>query len=110
LELATEEHVVIRGQIGARGEFPMSKSRNAITSPAIMASCAIVGCLAVFALGALGVTELKAEPQSIADARTTLAKGGACSLFEWPNYEQRCQFDARQPTGEMRKVRIIATR
>ncbi len=88
----------------------MSKSRHTIIGSAILASFAIVGCLAVFAPAALGMTELKSEPQSIAGARTALLKGGACSLLEWPNYEQSCQFDARQPAGEMRTVRIIANR
>ena len=88
----------------------MSRSLDATIGPAIMAIFAIVGCLAVFAPGALGVTELTPEPQSIAEGPSTLPKGGACSLLEWPNYEQGCQFDVRQPAGEMRTIRIIAIR
>jgi hypothetical protein len=88
----------------------MSRSLDPIIGPAIMAAVAIVGCLAVFAPGVLGVTELKPEPQSIAERPSPLLTGGACSLLEWPNYEQSCQFDQRQSAGEMRTVRIIAIR
>jgi hypothetical protein len=90
----------------------MSRSLDALIGPAIMTAFAIVGCVAVFAPGALGVTELKSEPepQSIAEGPSPLPKGGACSLLEWPNYEQSCQFDQRQPAGEMHTVRIIAIR
>ena len=34
----------------------------------------------------------------------------ACSQQNWPNFEARCLFDARQDAGEARKVRIIALR
>jgi hypothetical protein len=105
----TEMHVVIRGHIRPEG-FRMSRSLDAIIGPALMATFAMVGCLAVFAPGALGMTELKPEPQAIAEGPSILLKGGACSLLEWPNYEQTCQFDQRQPAGEMRTVRIIAVR
>jgi hypothetical protein len=90
----------------------MSTSRHAIIRPAIMAACAavIVGCLAIFAPGVLGVTEVRAEPRSGSEGPSSLLKGGACSLLAWPNYEQSCQFDARQLAGEVRTVRIIAVR
>jgi hypothetical protein len=90
----------------------MSKSRHAIIGAAIMVVLAatVIGCLAALAPGALGVTEVKAEPQSITEGPSTVFKGGACSLLAWPNYEQSCQFDARQLAGEVRTVRIIAVR
>jgi hypothetical protein len=89
----------------------MSKSFHASIRPTIMAVLAatVVGCLAAFAPGVVGATGLKAGPPSISERPSDL-KGEACSLLEWPNYEQSCQFDARQPAGEMRTVRIIAVR
>jgi hypothetical protein len=87
--------------------FQMSRPLDALIGPAIMATFAIVSCLAVFAPGALGMTELTPEPPAIAEGPLILLKGGACSLLEWPNYEQSCQFDQRRPARVMRTVRII---
>jgi len=88
----------------------MSRPFGAIIGPGIMAAFAIVGCLAVLAPGAVGVMEVKPEPQANVERPSIRLTGGACSLLEWPNYEQSCQFDQRQPAGEMRTVRIIAVR
>jgi hypothetical protein len=99
----------------------MSKSRHATTGRTITAilAAAIVACLMVAAPSLVGVPEVRAEPQSklvVDPARFTNEvspiplKGGACSLLEWPNYEQSCQFDARQRAAEMPTVRIIAVR
>jgi hypothetical protein len=37
-------------------------------------------------------------------------KGAACSRHAWPAFEQRCQFDFRNPDSEARTVRVIAHR
>jgi hypothetical protein len=37
--------------------------------------------------------------------------GSPCSAQSWPNYDQACQFDRRQPANEVRTVRrVIALR
>jgi hypothetical protein len=36
--------------------------------------------------------------------------GAACSKHGWPNFEQRCQFDVRNPESEARTVRVIDLR
>jgi len=33
-----------------------------------------------------------------------------CMQHNWPNFEVRCLFDAREPAGEARTVRVIALR
>jgi len=53
---------------------------------------------------ALQQTEANGDPPPV------LQKGAACSSRAWPNYEPRCQFDKRRPSGEMPTVRIIAIR
>jgi hypothetical protein len=35
-------------------------------------------------------------------------RGTACSLQGWPAFEQKCQFDVRESSGEARAVRIIS--
>jgi len=37
-------------------------------------------------------------------------KGTACSRQGWPDFEQTCQFDLRNPAGEARTVRVVALR
>jgi len=37
-------------------------------------------------------------------------KGAACSVYGWPDFEPKCQFDVREPAGKARAVRIIALR
>ena len=37
-------------------------------------------------------------------------KGTACSQRGWPDFEQNCQFDLRQPADEMRTVRVLDLR
>lgn len=105
--------------ISLRISLPMSKSLHAAIGPTLMAfsAAAIVGCLAVLAPGLFGVPQVRAETQRVVDpvpstnaVPSVVLKGGACSLLEWPNYEQSCQFDARPPAAETRTVRIIAVR
>ncbi len=45
-----------------------------------------------------------------ADRLRAPVRGAACSQNNWPNFETRCLFDARQDAGEVRAVRIIALR
>ena len=45
-----------------------------------------------------------------ADRLRVAVKGTACSQHAWPNYEPKCQFDIREPSGEARTVRVIALR
>jgi len=45
-----------------------------------------------------------------ADRLRVPVKGTACSVHAWPNFEPKCQFDAREPAGEARTVRVIALR
>jgi hypothetical protein len=45
-----------------------------------------------------------------ADRLRVMVKGTACSQHGWPNYEPKCQFDGREPTGKARTVRVIALR
>jgi hypothetical protein len=42
--------------------------------------------------------------------RLVMLKGAACSTLGWPNYEDICRFDARQPADERRTIRVIALR
>ncbi|HEY1541634.1 MAG TPA: hypothetical protein VGG01_04430 [Xanthobacteraceae bacterium] len=88
----------------------MFRSFDTRIGSAIMATFAIVGGLAVLAPGAPAMTKWKAQTQSTAEAPATLPKGEPCSVLEWPNYEQSCQFDKRQRAGEIHAVRIIAVR
>ncbi len=52
------------------------------------------------------------QPQTVAraDRLRVPVKGTACSVHAWPNFEPKCQFDAREPAGEARTVRVIALR
>ncbi len=54
----------------------------------------------------------RAPPQSIAKANrlAVAVRGAACSQRAWPNFEQSCQYDLRQPASEARAVRVIALR
>jgi hypothetical protein len=45
-----------------------------------------------------------------ADRLRVPVKGTACSQHNWPNFEAKCLFDARQDAGSARPVRIIALR
>jgi hypothetical protein len=78
----------------------------------------IAACLAGFAPGDLGApkanaaptAELAVNPVPTNEAPPILLTGGACSMLEWPHYEQSCQFDMRPRPAELRTVRIIAVR
>jgi hypothetical protein len=52
------------------------------------------------------------QPQMVAraDRLRVPVKGTACSVHAWPNFEPKCQFDAREPAGDARTVRVIALR
>ena len=56
--------------------------------------------------------DMRPPPQSSAkgDHLPLHVKGTACSKHGWPNFEQRCQFDFRNPESEARTVRVIALR
>lgn len=45
-----------------------------------------------------------------ADRLRVPVKGAGCSVHGWPAFEQKCQFDVRQPAREARMVRVIALR
>lgn len=45
-----------------------------------------------------------------ADRLRVPAKGAACSVHGWPDFEPKCQFDLREPGGTARTVRVIALR
>ncbi len=44
------------------------------------------------------------------DRLTLPAKGSACSLQGWPDFERKCQFDLRRVDNEAQTVRVIALR
>lgn len=44
------------------------------------------------------------------DRLPLVTRGTACSKHGWPNFEQRCQYDFRQPPQETQTVRVIALR
>jgi hypothetical protein len=52
------------------------------------------------------------QPETVAkaDHLRVPVKGAACSVHGWPAFEQKCQFDLREPGGEARTVRVIALR
>ncbi len=94
----------------------MFKSITAQSITAIAAAAAVAG-LAVFLTSV--APEAKAEPRvkvavhqhhAKGNRLVVVARGTACSLRGWPNYEQSCQFDLRRPANEARTVRIIALR
>ena len=45
-----------------------------------------------------------------ADRLRVPVTGAACSQHSWPNYEPKCQFDGREPSGKARTIRVIALR
>jgi hypothetical protein len=72
-----------------------------------MAAAALVAGLIVFVTaGAPKVNDANASAN--AERPTVAAKGSACSLQGWPNFERNCQFDLRKPENEARKVRVLA--
>lgn len=50
----------------------------------------------------------QAQPIAKAHRHPIAVRGTACSLQGWPAFEQKCQFDVRESTGEARAVRTIA--
>ncbi|MGC1695290.1 MAG: hypothetical protein WA743_08445 [Pseudolabrys sp.] len=98
--------------------MPLSDLQRGATSKSILrlAAAAIIAGAIVFATsGAPKATapEIKpARPQAAAKAGrlAVIVKGSACSQHGWPNFEQRCQFDFRNPVDEARTVRVIALR
>jgi hypothetical protein len=79
---------------------------SSIAGPSLsVIAAAIVAGIVVFAGSG--------EPQEIAvpqDLPPAAATGTACSSRGWPAFEEKCQFDLRQPGHEARIVRIIAIR
>jgi hypothetical protein len=90
---------------------------NRIYKPIIrMAVAAAIAGLFVFVESAAPKANVsvdtRALPQASAksDRLPLHVKGAACSQHAWSNFEQRCQFDIRNPESEARTVRIIALR
>jgi hypothetical protein len=52
----------------------------------------------------------KAQPIAKVHRHPAAVRGSACSLQGWPDFEQKCQFDVRESSGEARAVRIITLR
>jgi hypothetical protein len=50
------------------------------------------------------------QPYAKADRLRVPARGMACSLHGWPDFEPKCQFDVREAAGDARTVRVIALR
>ena len=81
-----------------------------------MAVAATIAGLFVFATSAAPKanasvdTPALPQPSAKGDRLTLHVKGAACSRHAWPNFEQRCQFDFRNPESEARTVRVIALR
>jgi hypothetical protein len=81
-----------------------------------MAVAATIAGLFVFVASAAPRTNVSVDtrplPQVSAkgDRLPLHVKGAACSRHAWPNFEQRCQFDFRNPDSEARTVRVIALR
>jgi hypothetical protein len=89
---------------------------KSVTSQSITAVIA-AGLVASFvALVTSAAPVAKAEPliggetQVEAKAVVETVNERPCSLQSWPNYEQSCQFDLREPSDERRIVRIIVLR
>lgn len=88
----------------------------AATSITAITAAALVAGLGVFFTSA--VPQARAEPQfdtgdralPKGDRLPVPATGTGCSSLGWPRYEQKCQFDLRQPANAARTVRIIALR
>jgi hypothetical protein len=65
---------------------------------------------AAFVAG-IAVLAVSIEPEAgpvPQDLPSAVATGTACSSRGWPTFEEKCQFDLRQPGHEARIVRIIA--
>ena len=81
-----------------------------------MAVAAAIAGLFVFATSAAPKANVSVDtrplPQAFAtgDRLPLHVKGAACSQHAWPNFEQRCQFDFRNPESEARTVRVIDLR
>src|ERR1700693_1968430 len=90
---------------------------NRMFKPIILvAVAAAIAGLFVFVASAAPKANVSVDTRSLPQAsakgdRPPLhVKGGACSQHAWPNFEQRCQFDFRNPESEARTVRVIAFR
>jgi hypothetical protein len=49
-------------------------------------------------------------PSAKTDRLRVAIRGAACSLYGWPNFEPKCQFDVREAADQARTVRVIALR
>ena len=74
-----------------------------------IATAAAVAALIVFAT-ALPPNATPSEVSATSGQIPVLPKGTACSARGWPNFEQSCQFDFRNPANEARHIRVIALR
>jgi hypothetical protein len=91
--------------------------RNGMFKPTIRVAvaAAIVG-LFVFVASAAPMANMSVDPRPLpqvsakGDRLPLHVKGAACSQRAWPHFEQRCQFDFRNPESEARSVRVIALR
>ena len=85
-----------------------------IAAAALVAGAAAFAITAAPAANDFAVTQSQdaKQPQMVAkaDRLRVPVKGTACSAHAWPNFEPKCQFDAREPAGEARTVRVIALR
>ena len=81
-----------------------------------MAVAAAIAGLFVFATSAAPKANVSVDTRPLPQVSETgdrlplHVKGAACSQHAWPNFEQRCQFDFRNPESEARTVRVIALR
>ena len=81
-----------------------------------MAVAATIAGLFVFATSAAPKANVSVDTRPLPQVSATgdrlplHVKGAACSQHAWPNFEQRCQFDFRNPESETRTVRVIALR
>jgi hypothetical protein len=90
---------------------------NRMFKPIIrMAVAATIAGLFVFATSAAPKANVSVDTRPLPQVSATgdrlplHVKGAACSQHAWPNFEQRCQFDFRNPESEARTVRVIALR
>jgi hypothetical protein len=85
-----------------------------------MAAAALIAGVIAFAISAApaandasvaqGPEATQLQTVARADRLRVPVKGTACSVHAWPNFEPKCQTDAREPAGEARTVRVIALR
>jgi hypothetical protein len=91
----------------------MFKSMTSQSIAAVVAAGLVASFIALVMSGApVAKAEplIGGEPQGVVKAVVETATERSCSLQSWPNYEQSCQFDLREPSNERRSVRVIVLR